>query len=249
MTLDALLPHIGVAIVRPLFALAPLPLAGTRSLPPMLQASLALSLAVFVLPRVTLTEAQLMPGVLIIVLFGEALIGLAIGLALSLALATARIAGEVIGGAIGIGFAATIDPEHGTPVPTVSQFLSLTTVALFMAMNGPVVLIGIVVASYRTFPPGRMLDAAASQRLIDGGSTMFASVWTLVLPVVIATLLVQLAMAQMARLAPSLNMFAVGLPATLVVGLIAFAFAFPAMGGALEGIIGWSFALAAGVVR
>lgn len=247
--IEGFLPQIGVAIVRPLFALAPLPLAGTRSLPPMLQASLALALAVFVLPRVTLSKDQLQPTAMIVLLFGEALIGLAIGLALSLALATARIAGEMIGGAIGIGFAATIDPEHGTPVPTVAQFLSLATVALFMAMDGPVVLIGIVADSYRSFPPGDGFDLARAPLLFGAGSAMFATAVKLALPVVVATLIVQLAMAQMARLAPSLNMFAVGLPATLVVGLIAFALTFPTMATALKGVIGWSYALAGSVAR
>ena len=247
--IEGFLPQIGVAVVRPLFALAPLPLAGTRSLPPLLQASLALALAVFVLPRVTLTKEQLQPTVMIVLLFGEALIGLAIGLALSLALATARIAGELIGGVIGIGFAAAIDPEHGTPVPTVSQFLSLATVALFMAMDGPIVLIGIVAESYRAMPPGSGFDLGRAPLLFGSGSAMFAAAVRLALPVVVATLIVQLAMAQMARLAPSLNMFAVGLPATLVVGLIAFALAFPTMATALKGVIAWSFGLAGGVVQ
>ena len=249
MSPDLLLPSIGVAIVRPLLALAPLPLAGTRSLPPVLQASLALALAVFVLPQVRLDHAQLEPLALVVLLLGEGAIGLAIGLALALTVAAARTAGEIIGGAMGIGFAALVDPEHGQSVPIIGQFLSLTAVALFMAFDGPVVLLGILADSYRLAPPGTGVSAEAAQRIALGGGAMFAGALRLAMPVLAATLVVQLALGVMGRIAPAINLLAVGLPATLAVGLVVFALAMPALGVPIAALWGDAFALAAGVVR
>lgn len=245
MTGDLLLPSIGVAIVRPLFAFLPLPLAGTKPLPPLLQASLALALAVFVLPQVALDKSQLEPLAMVLLVLGEAAIGLAIGLALSLAVASARIAGELIGGAMGIGFAALIDPEHGQSVPTVGQFLSLTAVALFMALDGPVVLVGIVHDSYRAMPPGQGLDLDLAHRVALSGGSMFAGALRLAMPVLVATLIVQLALGVVARVAPAINLLAVGLPATLIVGLLVLTLGFAAIGAQLGSAWKAAFALAA----
>ena len=246
--LDAL-PAFGVALVRPLAALAPLPLAGTKPLPVALQASLAMALAVFVLPQVRLAPAQLDPLMVVGIMAGEAVTGLGIGLLLSLPIAAARIAGETIGGAMGIGFAALIDPEHGQPVPTVGQFLSLLTVALFMSLDGPVVLIGILSDSYRAMPPGGGLVLDRIPGVLALGSTMFATALSLALPVLGATMLAQIALAVMGRLAPQLNLFAVGLPATLALGLLVLALAIPAMGSAM--IAAWhaNFAATAAFAR
>ena len=62
---------------------------------------------------------------------------------------------------------------------------------------------------------------------------MFAASVVLALPVVTGVILIQLVMALLARSAPALNLFAVGLPAALLGGLVLFAFAMPILGGAI----------------
>lgn len=234
MTGLEILPAIGLGIIRPLFVLAPLPLAGTKPLPVALQASLALALAYYLMPKVGAIPT-LDPLSLIAIVAGEALTGLAIGLSVGLAIHAARMAGELIGNSIGIGFASMIDPANGNPVPAVGQFLSLTAVALFMALDGPVMCVRLVADSYASVPFGSGFRIDSVPVLTRGMATMFASALGLALPVVAATLIVQIALAAMARLAPQLNMFAVGFPATLIVGLLVFALAFSAMGAAMMG--------------
>lgn len=234
MTGLEILPAIGLGIIRPLFVLAPLPLAGTKPLPVALQASLALALAYYLLPRIGPMPA-LDPLATVVIVAGEALTGFAIGLSVSLAIHAARMAGELIGTSIGIGFASMIDPSNGNPVPAVGQFLALTAVALFMALDGPVVLVRLVADSYTTVPFGSGFAIDTVPALSRGMATMFASALGLALPVVAATLIVQVALAAMARLAPQLNMFAVGFPATLIVGLLMFALAWSAIGAAMVG--------------
>lgn len=232
MTGLEVLPAIGLGIIRPLFLLAPLPLAGTRPLPVALQAVLALALAYFLMPRIGAIPT-LDPLATVVIVAGEALTGLAIGLSVSFAIHAARMAGELIGTSIGIGFASTIDPANGNPVPAVGQFLALTAVALFMALDGPVLLVRLVADSYASVPFGSGFALDSVPALTRGMGTMFAAALGLALPVVAATLIVQVALAMMARLAPQLNMFAVGFPATLIVGLLVFALAFSTMGAAM----------------
>ena len=238
----AFLPAIGLGIIRPLFVLAPLPLAGTKPLPVALQASLALALAWFLLPRIG-PIPTLDPLATVVIVAGEALTGLAIGLSVSLAIHAARMAGELIGTSIGIGFASMIDPSNGNPVPAVGQFLALTAVALFMSLDGPVLLMRLLAESYTTVPFGSGFRIDSVAALSRGMGTMFASALGLALPVVGATLIVQVALAMMARLAPQLNLFAVGFPATLIVGLLVFAIAFSGVGAAMTG--NWRATIAA----
>ena len=234
MTGLEILPAIGLGIVRPLFVLAPLPLAGTKPLPVALQALLALALAYYLMPRMG-PVPTLDPLATVVIVAGEALTGFAIGLSVSLAIHAARMAGELIGTSMGIGFASMVDPANGNPVPAVGQFLALTAVALFMALDGPVLLVRLVADSYATVPFGTGFRVESVPALTRGMGTMFASALGLALPVVAATLIVQVALAAMARLAPQLNLFAVGFPATLIVGLLVFALAFSAMGSAMVG--------------
>lgn len=236
------LPTIGLGIIRPLFVLAPLPLAGTKPLPVAPQASLALALAYYLMPKIGAIPT-LDPLATVMIVASEALTGFAIGLSVSLAIHAARMAGELIGTSIGIGFASMIDPANGNPVPAVGQFLALTAVALFMSLDGPVVLVRLVSDSYVSVPFGSGFALDSVPALSRGMGRMFAAALGLALPVVAATLIVQVALATMARLAPQLNMFAVGFPATLIVGLLVFARAFPSMGAAMIG--GWRATIAA----
>ena len=247
--LETLLPAVGIAVVRPLCAFAPLPLMGARALPPLLQASLALAVTIFIVPRVTLTPLQLAPLAIVAIVFGEALIGLAIGLGIASTIAAARTAGELIGGAVGIGFAATVDPEHGQSVPTVSQFMGLFALALFMALDGPLTLVAIVADSYRIVPVGSGFSIDVAPRIFGIGSTIFQVALGLAAPVIVATLLVQIVLGVMGRLAPALNLLAIGLPATLLVGVGAFMLAIPIIGHRLSTLQGHAFATAGALFK
>ena len=110
---------------------------------------------------------------------------------------------------------------------------------LFLAINGHLALIAAMVDSFRVMPIGpdgwRALDA---MRLVQAGSGLFATGVALSLPVVGALLLVNLTLGVLTRTAPQLNLFAVGFPVTLAVGIVmlvlAMPFAVPALQQALE---------------
>lgn len=234
MTLvEGLLPVIGIAVIRPFFVFAPLQLGGVRPLPAAMQAMFAMVVAVFNVPVISSFKITT-PTELMLTAINEAITGLAIGLGLSMAVAAARGAGELIGSAIGLGFASLIDPQHGTPVPTIGQFLTLVSVALFLSLDGPMIAIRFVSDSYHTVPIGTFVGDGAVGMLNGGMDALFRVALQLAMPVLVATLGLQFALAGLARLAPQLNLFAVGFPATLIVGLIVFALAISAMGARMS---------------
>ena len=102
---------------------------------------------------------------------------------------------------------------------------------LFLSMNGHLVLVDMVVKSYDALPPGAAwLDAQHLKGIAFFGAYAFLAGLLLALPVGFLLLCLNLVVGMMSRAAPALNLFAVGLPASLAVGVIALAAAFPAMG-------------------
>ena len=225
-----------VAMVRPGAAFLAAPVFGNASVP--VQVRLVLSLALGIAATAA-TPIRLPPeGIASIAGFvliaGEVLAGLALGFAVQIGFAAAMVAGEAIGNAMGLGFAGMVDPMSGAPTPAVGQFLSLLATFLFLAIDGHLALAGIIVDSYRALPPGgAMPSGAALEGLVAFGGHVFSAGMVVALPVAFALILVQLIMGMLARSAPSLNLFAVGLPATVLAGLFLLALATPLLADAL----------------
>ncbi len=161
----------------------------------------------------------------------EALVGLAIGFILQIAFAAPLIAGEIIGNSMGIGFASMIDPQTGRSSAALSNFLSTMMTLLFLSVNGHLVLVDMLVRSYTALPPGAAwMDPERLKDIAVFGGYAFAAGFLLALPVGFLLLCLNLIVGMVSRSAPSLNLFAIGLPMSLAVGVIALAIAFPAMG-------------------
>lgn len=160
----------------------------------------------------------------------EALIGLALGFVLQIAFSAPMIASEVIGMGMGLGFANAVDPNSGHSTPALGQFLSLLLTLLFLAVDGHLVLVDLVVRSYEVMPPGAWI---APQRLLNialfGGYAFLAGL-LLALPVGFLLLCLNVVVGMLSRAAPALNLFAIGIPASLALGIVAILLAMPAMG-------------------
>jgi flagellar biosynthesis protein FliR len=225
-----------IAMIRPGAALIAAPVFGAAVVPLQVRIILSLAIGMAALNTVHIT---LPPGGVasiagVALVGGEVLAGLALGFAVQLGYSAAYIAGEVISNAMGLGMATMVDPVSGTSTPVLGQLLSIVSTFLFLAMNGHLLLIRYVIASYTALPPGGgMMPASAFEAIVRFGGTMFAAGVTIALPVAFTLILVQIVMGVLARTAPQLNLFAVGLPATLLAGLILLAIGAPVIG---EGI-------------
>jgi len=178
----------------------------------------------------------------------EALIGLALGFVLQIAFSAPMIASEVIGMGMGLGFANAVDPNSGHSTPALGQFLSLLLTLLFLAVDGHLVLVDLVVRSYEVMPPGAWI---APERLLNialfGGYAFLAGL-LLALPVGFLLLCLNVVVGMLSRAAPALNLFAIGIPASLAIGIVAILLALPAMGDYMLVIIREALAAAPGLV-
>jgi flagellar biosynthesis protein FliR len=230
-----------LAMVRPGAAFLATPIFGAANVPLQLRLVIALAIGIpaTAASGMVIPEAGIIswPGFLLIL--SEVMAGLALGFAVQIGFAAAVLAGEVISNAMGIGFAAMADPTNGRMSPAIGQYLSILATLLFLATDGHLALIETLVESYRALPPGKAwLSFETLGGMAHFGGLVFAAGLTIAMPVGVALLLVQIVMAMVARSAPTLNLFAVGLPATLLAGVVLLAIATPIMADTLLSAIG-----------
>ena len=156
----------------------------------------------------------------------EVLIGLAMGFAARLVFAAFELAGEIIGLQMGLSFAGFFDPSGGGGT-AIGAFFNATGTLMFIALNGPLALIGSVVRSFAVFPVASD-PLAFLTRLQPAafGTELFALALSVALPFITLLLFVNLALGVIARVAPQLSVFAIGFPVTVGAGLFTLALAF-----------------------
>jgi flagellar biosynthesis protein FliR len=229
-----------LAAIRPGAAFLAAPVYGAPNVPTQLRLLIALAIGI---PSAALSGLALpdegfvsVAGILIII--SEVLIGLAMGFAVQIGFASALLGGEAVSNAMGLGFASMNDPLGGQSSAAIGQFLSMLGTFLFLSMGGHLILAGIIVESFRALPPGHAwLSAQSIGGMAKFGGLVFASGLAVALPVGFAMVLVQLVMAMIARSTPTLNLFSVGMPATLMTGIILLAVSTPTMGESLADAI------------
>ena len=241
-----------LAMIRPGAAMLAAPFFGAANVPVQLRLVLSLALAVPVASLIapSMPAEGLVSIAGFVMIAGEVLAGLAMGFTLQIGIAAALLAGEVISNMMGIGFAAMADPATGQPSPAVGQYLSMLALVLFLAADGHLLFFELVFQSYQSLPPGAAwLSATTLKGMIDFGGLMFVAGLAVAMPVLSALLMVQAVFAMVSRSAPTLNLFAVGLPVTLSAGTILLAIAAPVMAEALARTMAEALGMSAMLVK
>ncbi|MBC6436503.1 flagellar biosynthetic protein FliR [Nostoc sp. HG1] len=225
-----------LAMLRPGAAFLAAPIFSAGAVPLQLRLVLALAIGIpsAAASGMALPDAGMMsiPGLGAIT--SEIMAGLALGFAVQIGFAAALIAGETISNSMGLGFAAMADPTSGQMSPAIGQFLSMLATFLFLAADGHLALIAIMVESYSTIPPGAWLSSKAIMGLVQFGGLMFSAGLAIAMPVTAAMVVVQIILAMISRSAPTLNLFSVGMPAALLVGILLLAISAPVMADAIS---------------
>lgn len=186
----------------------------------------------------------------IAVLAQQILIGLLLGFSLRIAFTAIDLAGELIGMQMGLSFAVFYDPQNAGQTPVLAEFLSLLTTLIFLAMNGHLLTLSVLAESFHLLPVAVSPIASGSLgAILAWSSTLFASGLLLALPLITALLIANLAMGVLARVAPQLNIFAVGFPVTLLSGFVVLMFSIPYFGAAMERLFDGAFRTMAQLLR
>ena len=225
-----LLPFVritGFMMVAPIFS--------TGFVPRRVRIALSVMLGFVVMPNLT-PDVEFDPVSLggAIMLVQQIIIGIALGFVMQLIFAAIVNAGQLVGMQMGLGFAQMMDPTSGVTVPVIGQFYNLMGVLLFLAMNGHLVLIQVLVDSFSVLPvaAGGLPDSALIN-LAYFGSWIFSGAVMIALPAIISLLMISVVMGVITKSTPQMNIFAVGFAITIIVGfiviLITLSTAFPQM--------------------
>lgn len=226
------------------------PLFGARYIPLLVRiiGSVALTLAIFPLvdPPSVATLTQLSAVSLVL---QELVIGLAAGLVLTILFGAAATAGDRIANAAGLGFASQVDPSSGTQSPVISQVLSLMFLVTFLAEDGHLTVIRVMLESYIYAPAGTSLNLLI---LLDVGvrtaGEMFFFAVQLMMPVVAILLLVNTVIGVLTRSAPQLNIFSFGFPLTLMVSLVLLYLTAPSLVAAMAYMVDFFIDILSGII-
>lgn len=155
-------------------------------------------------------------------------IGLAIGFTVRLVFSAVELAGEVVGFQMGLNFAAFFNPSLNTQSSAVATFFGQMSTFLFIVMNGHLMVLMAIIKSFDAFPVDQnFLEATRQLKLYSLGSDLFASALWIALPMLGMMMFVNLGLGIVSRVAPQMNIYAIGFPITLTVGLIGITVTLP----------------------
>jgi flagellar biosynthetic protein FliR len=180
----------------------------------------------------------------IVITVQQVIIGAALGFALQVLFDSVAMGGQLLANSMGLSFAFNVDPMHGTSTPALGQLYALLVMLTFLALDGHLALIEALVDGFRTLPIGTTgLGDEGYWTIVSWGTQIFSGALAVALPGVTALLIVNIAFGVMSRAAPSLNLFAVGFPITLVFGLVIIVIGLPALQSAFVQLLGQGFML------
>ncbi|MBA4175207.1 MAG: flagellar biosynthetic protein FliR [Leptothrix sp. (in: Bacteria)] len=222
--------------LRALALFQALPVLGARTVPMRVRIGLAAFLAIAaqeslppLAPAVAATPLDAAQAMLLLVL-QQVVIGLSLGFAVRVVFAAVEFAGEIIGLQMGLNFAGFFDPLSASTATATSRLFGTMVAWLFIVMNGHLLVIAALVQSFSAFPVGpepfAFLHQMQPQRW---GAEIFGTGLWIALPLVTMLLFINLVLGTISRVAPQINIFAIGFPVTLGVGLFGLVMTLPLM--------------------
>jgi len=249
--LDAWLVAFMFPMARILALMASAPLFNNRAAPARTRLAVGM-LITFALVPVLPPMPTVPPGswLGLTVIAQEILIGLLLGFTLRLIFAAIDITGSIVSMQMGLSFAVSFDPMTAGQTPVLSEYLTLFTTLIFLAMNGHLLTIQVLTESFHLLPVGHSpLNAGGLMTMLVWSSIVFSAGVLLALPLIATLLIANLAMGVLARVAPQLNIFAVGFPVTLAAGFVLLMFSIPYIGTALGVLFDQAFLMMREILR
>jgi flagellar biosynthetic protein FliR len=197
------------------------PMFGARFVPTRTRILLAAAITALVIPLMPATGIAPFSAQGFMVVAQQLLIGAALGFALQVVFDAMGLAGQLLANSMGLSFAFNVDPLRGSSTAALGQLYIILATLTFLALGGHLALLEVLVNGFTTLPMG--VDGFGREglwSLVLWGGQLFSGAIAIALPGVTALLIVNLAFGVVSRAAPSLNLFAVGFPISLVVGLL-----------------------------
>jgi flagellar biosynthetic protein FliR len=217
-----------------------LPGVGEMNIPVRVRLTMALVLTAIVVPlhqkAYTVDLKEL--GPVLLMMGQEMVIGAVLGLTARLAISSLQIAGSVVAQQLGLGFVTAVDPTQNQQGLLVGNFLTLLGITLIFATDLHHLVIAALNDSYTLFEPGEMpLTGDLAQHITGVITTAFRIGIQLSAPFLVFGLLFNLGLGVLSRMMPQMQVFFIGLPLSILLGLLLLVLVIGAMMGTFVGYI------------
>lgn len=212
------------------------PVLGSTMIPMRIRLGLTVLLTMVLAPLAPL-DIRPLSAAGVAVMSQQVLIGAALGFILKLVFEAVAFGGQFLSQAMSLGFAETVNPGVGGTTPVISQFYTMLVTLMFLVMNGHLQLISLLADSFRSMPVGDVgIGADGLWGVLSFASHLFSGAVRVALPALTAVLVVNLGFGAISRSAPSMNLFAVGFPITICLGVLAVWLSLRALPGAFDSL-------------
>jgi len=220
-----------LALTRILATIIHVPMLGGQSVPNQVKIGLGIFLTMLIIPWNPLPpETASLPFLAFAIKIAqELLIGSLAGFAAALTFSVLQIAGEVIGLGSGFGSSRILNPAFGESGSALDQLFVMIAMLLFMVLNGHHVFLAGLDRSFSIIPLNSPLPDFPVDRLLMMLGKMVAVGIQLALPVMGALLLADLTLGLLSKVAPQVQVFFLGLPIKIGIGLFILGLAFTTM--------------------
>jgi flagellar biosynthetic protein FliR len=205
------------------------PIFGSKSVPRSIKVGLSglLALILFpVVPHPANLPLDALP--LAVWIIREVLLGVLVGFATTVFFMGLQMGGSVIGVQVGFGMINIIDPMTGTSVTILGQFIYFIAVLLFFTLDGHHFLIRALTESFSVIPLGEsVLTGLTLKKMVELTAQVFVVAIKIVAPTMGVLICVTFGMGVLARTVPQMNIFIVGFPLNICIGLLTLMLTFP----------------------
>ncbi len=198
------------------------PVIGSGSVPPTFKMGFSFLLSIIIFPIVSRHFPPVPQEMVLywILVLREVMVGVLIGIIGNLMFSSIQLAGQMFGIQVGFGIVNVIDPMTDEHISILGQFLFLVGILLFLGLNMHHYLIGIIASSYDYTPLGSFtFTEPLGMEVVGWLSKSFVIAFKIGMPIIFVLLMVTMALGIVARTVPQMNVFIVGLPKQLSIGL------------------------------
>lgn len=199
-----------------------LPAIGDRMVPVTIRLGFAVLLSLILFPATRLMFPPIPePNAVVGVLIGEVAVGLIIGLSVRMIILALQTAGTIISQQLGLSYAQTVDPSYGGQDAAISNFLNMLGLTLIFATDLHHLALAAIRDSYALLPPAGIPDSGDAAHLaIRALGRSFTLSVQIAAPFIAFGIMINLGLGILSRLIPQIQVFFVGMPVTIVVGML-----------------------------
>jgi len=219
-----------------------LPVFGWKSIPVRIKAAIAVLMTIFfsMMTPLAIEPRQISVLEAVLLIANEATYGLALGLIVFLVFTAVQFSGRIIEREMGLAMAEILDPLTGERAQPLGMLLEVIFILLFLSANGHHLFLLIISRSFEAFPAGSIptIPVLASG-IIKAGPVLFVGGLRLAAPMLAAFLVLMVALAVLARIAPETNILFISFPLRVGLGLLMAAIFLPFINGFVAEFADW----------